>query len=111
LNADMQAAVAVARAKGAKGNVLTRDGVHMNPSGDQMMAAGILHAFGLNDAQFAKAREAWLDIPNAVKLTGTINLTIREYQTLEQLVTAQGKSVETVLNEQLAEAVKNLPAK
>jgi len=45
--------------------VLTKDGVHMNPEGDRLMATGILQAFGLDDAQLAKAREAWDKIPAA----------------------------------------------
>ncbi len=58
LNADMQAAIA---AKGAdkKGNLLTGDGVHMNPAGNEMMAAGVLKAFGLSDEQLEKARKSW----------------------------------------------------
>jgi len=38
---------------------ITRDGVHMNPEGDKIMARGILKAFGLDDAQLKKAEEAW----------------------------------------------------
>ena len=40
-------------------NTITRDGVHMNPEGDKIMARGILKAFGLDDAQLQKAEEAW----------------------------------------------------
>lgn len=58
LNADMQAAIAKAGSD-KKGNVLTRDGVHMNPAGNQMMAAGVLKGFGLSDEQIEKARAAW----------------------------------------------------
>jgi hypothetical protein len=39
--------------------VLTSDGVHMNPEGDRVMAEGVLKAFGLDDAQIKKAKEAW----------------------------------------------------
>lgn len=44
-------------------NVLTVDGVHMNPEGNKLMATGILTAFGLNEAQLRKANEAWAKIP------------------------------------------------
>lgn len=55
LNADMQAAIAKA-GPDKKGNLLTGDGVHMNPAGDVMMATGVLKAFGVSDEQIAKAK-------------------------------------------------------
>jgi len=42
--------------------VLTADGVHMNDEGNKVMARGVLKAFGLNDAQLAKAATAWAEI-------------------------------------------------
>ena len=60
LNADMQAIITKAGAE-KKGNILTGDGVHMNPAGDQMMALGVLKAFGLSDEQLAKAKASWAD--------------------------------------------------
>ena len=59
LNADMQAAIAKADVK--SGKVLTKDGVHMNDAGNVMMATGVLRAFGLNEAQMAKAQKTWAD--------------------------------------------------
>ncbi len=44
------------------GHLLTSDGIHMNPDGDQVMAIGILRAFGLNIAQIRKAEKAWMTI-------------------------------------------------
>ena len=58
LNADMQAALAKAGSD-RKGNLLTSDGVHMNPAGNQMMATGVLKAFGLTAAQLQKAQQSW----------------------------------------------------
>jgi len=58
LNAAMQADLAAAGAD-RKGNLLTSDGVHMNPAGNQMMAAGVLKGFGLDEEQVKKARESW----------------------------------------------------
>jgi len=55
LNAEMQAAIAKAGAD-KKGNLLTGDGVHMNPAGNVMMATGVLKAFGLSAKQIAKAK-------------------------------------------------------
>jgi lysophospholipase L1-like esterase len=62
LNADMQAAIAKA-GPDKKGNLLTTDGVHMCPAGDVMMATGVLKAFGLSDAQIAKAQLALAPAP------------------------------------------------
>jgi lysophospholipase L1-like esterase len=57
LNAAFQARI---KADGKPGqNVFTRDGVHMRPEGDRIMATGILQALGCDEAQLAKAREAW----------------------------------------------------
>jgi hypothetical protein len=39
--------------------ILTSDGVHMNSAGNEVMAEGVLRAFGLRDAEIAKAKEAW----------------------------------------------------
>lgn len=66
LNADMQAAVAKAD-KSQKGNILTRDGVHMNPAGNRMMAVGVLKAFGLTEEQISKAEKQWPAAEDAPK--------------------------------------------
>jgi lysophospholipase L1-like esterase len=42
--------------------ILTADGVHMNDEGNKVMARGVLKAFGLDDAQLAKAATAWAEI-------------------------------------------------
>lgn len=61
LNADMQAAIAKA-GPDRKGNILTGDGVHMNPAGNEMMALGVLKAFGLSEEQLQKAQKSWAEI-------------------------------------------------
>lgn len=58
LNADMQAAITKA-GPDHKGNLLTSDGVHMNPEGNRMMATGVLKAFGLSAKQLKKAQDSW----------------------------------------------------
>jgi lysophospholipase L1-like esterase len=58
LNADMQAAIAASADKKG-GKLLTSDGVHMNPDGNKMMAAGVLKAFGLSAEELKKAQAAW----------------------------------------------------
>ena len=66
LNADMQAGIAKAGAD-KKGNLYTGDGVHMNPLGNQMMATGVLKAFGLTPEQLAKAKKDWDTPTDAAK--------------------------------------------
>jgi len=61
LNADMQAAIAKA-GPDKKGNILTGDGVHMNAAGNEMMALGVLKAFGLTEEQLQKAQKSWAEI-------------------------------------------------
>ena len=56
---EMIAQVKASRAADVKGNTLTTDGVHMNPQGNRMMAACLLRTLGLDDAQLARAAEAW----------------------------------------------------
>lgn len=58
LNAAMQAELAAA-GPDRKDKMLTSDGVHMNPAGNMMMAAGVLKGFGLDEEQIKKARESW----------------------------------------------------
>jgi lysophospholipase L1-like esterase len=61
LNADMQAVIAKAGPE-KNGNILTGDGVHMNPAGNQMMALGVLKAFGLSEEQLQTAQKSWASI-------------------------------------------------
>jgi lysophospholipase L1-like esterase len=49
-------------------NILTYDGVHMGPEGNQLMATGVLQAFGLDKEQIAKAKAAWVPLLEAGKL-------------------------------------------
>lgn len=58
LNAEMQTKLKAAGPE-RKDKMLTSDGVHMNPAGNRMMAAGVLRGFGLSEEQIEKARESW----------------------------------------------------
>lgn len=89
LNADMQKAIADAKAKdpNRKGLLLTVDGVHMNAAGDEMMASGILKALGLSDAQLAAAKNAWQKIPNA-KSFGQIAFSFEDARKIEAAAAA-----------------------
>lgn len=109
LNAEMQAAVKLPEgAPRRQGNLLTRDGVHMNPLGNQMMAAGILKGFGMKEPELQKAREFWLDVPNAVEVVGKMNVTLRQYDRLSKLAESQHRSVSDLLNEEVSKAVEAL---
>jgi len=57
LNAMFQERIKAANTPDKK--VLTSDGVHMNGDGNEVMAEGVLRAFGVDDAGMAKAKEAW----------------------------------------------------
>ena len=59
--ADLGAAFwAELKTKGVVGkNVLTTDGVHMNPEGNKVMARGVSKAFGASEAELKKAEDAW----------------------------------------------------
>ena len=83
------------KAGGKRGKLLTSDGVHMNPLGNVMMASGVLRGFGLNDAQIAKATDAFLDIPNGA--SASVPLTLRQYAALEAAAAKEGKSVQDLI--------------
>ena len=102
LNADMQTALKAAPPH--KGNWLTGDGVHMNPLGNQMMATGVLKAFGLSEAQMQKAREAWSGIPQGVDG----NITLGQYNRLVELAAKQNRSLNDLISEALVKAVDTL---
>ena len=91
LNADMQKQIADIKAKypKLKGNLLTVDGVHMNPLGNIMMAEGILRAFGMTDAQIAKAGTAW----DKKGFHQGVYLTVKEYKALSEKARQANQSV------------------
>ena len=45
---------------GLRSNILTSDGIHMNPLGDIMIAKSLLKAFGFNEEQLAKGSANWI---------------------------------------------------
>ncbi|MFA6563342.1 MAG: GDSL-type esterase/lipase family protein [Verrucomicrobiia bacterium] len=105
---------------GKPGRLLTSDGVHMNPDGDQLMAATILRVFGLTDAQIKKAQQVWLDLPgganlrvnfdakNRKRLSTTANVSLRQRPKLQAAADAKKQSVEQMLRAIYAEEVKRL---
>lgn len=107
LNGDMQAALKKIGSNG-KTNVYTRDGVHMNPKGDMLMAESILRTFGLNDEQIKKAQDKWLDTPNAWEVAGKMRISIRQYQQLLAYAEKQNRPLHEFLNEAVAKAVDGI---
>ena len=102
----------VLKASAKPGFVLTQDGVHMNPHGDELMATEILKTFGFVDAQLKKAQDAWSKIPGAwdvrtnyqgsskpKSLPLTLPLTRAQYEKLETVIKTQPKpsSVENMV--------------
>ena len=109
LNGAMQKSLDEQEKAGRKrGNLLTSDGVHMNAWGNQMMAEGVLRGFGLDDEAAAKARSAWLDIPNGVTVNAGARLTLRQYQALEAVAAKEGKSVQALLQSALDKDVAEI---
>jgi lysophospholipase L1-like esterase len=104
LNAEMRAELTQMRAgTPPPGNLLTVDGVHMNGLGNEMMAAGILKAFGLTDGQIAAAKKAWFDQPDGASLSAKISISVRQLEQL-QAARAQDKQVDATLNRALNKA-------
>ena len=109
LNANMQAAVKEASGAGSKkGNMLTADGVHMNLTGNRMMAGGVLKGFGLSPAEIQKAQTAWLDIPKACELNGRTAVSMRQYDQLSVLAAQRNVSLNDLLNTAYNKAVDQL---
>ena len=110
LLADLSADMFAALNPEVKGrNQLTVDGVHMNPVGDQIMAVGVLRAFGLSESQLKKAREFWIAMPEiACKVEAKGGVTFGQYQQLLEMAAKQNRSIETIASEQLTKALETL---
>jgi hypothetical protein len=105
----MQAAIAeAAKTRPSKGNYLTSDGVHTAPAGNVMMAAGVLKGFGLTADEIAKARQAWLDIPNSSNVAAKMGITQRQAQQLEKVAAARNTTVDQLINEEFTKLVSGL---
>ncbi len=110
LNGEMQAAIAEAAktTRPVKGNYMTTDGVHMALAGNLMMATGVLKGLGLSGTELARAKEAWLDVPDTSNVAAKMNLTLRQVQQLEKLAAKRKTAVDALLNEEFAKLVISL---
>lgn len=123
LLADLSAAFAAklkALPPGSKGNRLTSDGVHMNPSGNQLMAVTVLRTLGLDEAQLKSAEGMWKEIPGGANLGASFSdgtgkplavsaaLTLREQEQLEAVAVKQGRTLNELLQGLVTEEGKRL---
>lgn len=104
LNADMQRQITSIREKypRQKGNLLTVDGVHMNPLGNIMMAKGILRAFGLTDSQIAKAEPLW----EKKTFQQGFWLNVKEYKALAEKAFQENMSVSDYLKDLVKKTIQ-----
>ena len=112
-------AIQVAASGSAKTpNRLTVDGLHMSPLGNEMMALGILSAFGLTESQLKTAKEKWDDMPNAMELgkytpdkmelgKGLV-ISMRQYKALDAMAAKRNQSVSEMVNGVVAKALDDL---
>lgn len=106
LNGAMQASVTHGVPGQKVGNALTVDGVHMNSWGNQMMADGVLKAFGLNDMQLSKARQAWQKIQLPFPGKGTLSL--QQYEQLATLAASQHLTTDELIDKAFSRTVEDL---
>jgi lysophospholipase L1-like esterase len=104
VDADFRAAL-----RSGRRDPITSDGVHLNPHGDQIVASGILRAFGLTQKQIDQLHETWRDIPDAWLLRANHDkgmgkfflvqkrLTIRQYERLQDIAGKKKQSVQELV--------------
>jgi len=109
LNARMQVAVKSPERSDLvdQGKKLTVDGVHMNYFGNEMMAEGVLIAFGFTDDQLKIARNKWADLANTMNL-GTMAVSYREYKALEAAAAKRKQSVKGMVDAAVAKTLADL---
>jgi lysophospholipase L1-like esterase len=112
LNAAMQAELAQKKAAlpNLRGNLLTVDGVHMNGLGNEMMAGGVLKAFGCSDDQVAQEKAKWMDLPGAAPVQVKTTVSVRQYLSLQAAAAAESKTVEDMFGTELAKIVQDKAA-
>jgi len=81
-----------------KPNRVADDGIHLNLIGHQIMAGSILQAFGLTDSQLQAAKAKWGDIPNAMKVRGVVQLSLRQVNALEAVARQRNQSIADLAN-------------
>lgn len=85
--------------KDAKGNTVTVDGVHMNSTGNMMMAKGILTSIGFTADELKTIESEWVKIPNTNEIRVSLGLSHAELTQLQQAAKAQGKTLQQLFDE------------
>ena len=85
--------------KDAKGNTVTVDGVHMNSTGNMMMAKGILTSIGFTVDELKTIESEWVKIPNTNEIRVSLGLSHAELTQLQQAAKAQGKTLQQLFDE------------
>lgn len=88
----------------ARGNLLTSDGINMNPMGHIMIAQCILKTFGLTDDQIAKAANDWMKI--RYTFYPAVTVSIKEYLKLSEHAFAAGMDVAAYMNKLLRDDLR-----
>lgn len=89
-------------------NVLTGDGVHMNAVGNQMMAEGILRAFGVPAERVKLARAQWDQLPDSMFFTVRAYLSADEFRALREKANREGLSTQKLLDREVKKLVGEL---
>jgi len=97
-------------------NMLTVDGVHMNPAGNMVMAHEILKAFGVPESDFAKIDEAWDAIPGGGAIDVGLkpvpaSITLGEYYSLLTAAQAHQTNAAAMANKIYFDALRDVLAK
>jgi lysophospholipase L1-like esterase len=97
---------AMAKEAPLKGNVLTIDGVHPNGLGNEMMAGGVLEAFGVPATDVAKFLPDWRKLPDTCDIVAKTSTNADELRALQKMAAAQNESVEQYFGAVLKDAVQ-----
>jgi lysophospholipase L1-like esterase len=114
LNAAHRAEMVRLKSESSPRKTLLRDGIHMAPRGDMMMAVGVLKTLGLSDEQIAKTKEKWLDAAYRHPITVWRDMTVRQFEKAKAFAAREKvDTVKTVLGSfwerALATAAKATP--
>ena len=87
-----------------KGNILTIDGVHLNPLGDVAMAKEILRGFGLTEAEITAAESHW---GNRIFYSGMCKIRLKDFKKIVSAAEKNSSSIADALNFILQDALDN----
>lgn len=73
---------------------------------NQMFAGEILRVLGFSDEEVAACRQAWLDLPGAVRLTPTVS--VNTYEKMKSAARASGRTVKDHMSEVLHNSLGSL---